>query len=576
MPDSNTIRVAVAQCSIGADLEQNLQTCLRMLDKAAECQPDLVVLPEFCNHLSWYDDRSHCHRVSLQPGDGFLKTIAAKARQLGFHVVINATLREGEEGATGTSLLFSPNGELLGSSDKQVLMGHENDFLTKATGPSPIVETPLGRLAMYACMDGVINETPRCLSLRGAQVLCNSLNSFASDEGSLHIPVRAAENRVFVAAANKVGPLIPVELLGPVSAATGIPEHFLYGAGESQIVAPDGTVLAIASVNQEEVVWADIDPSQADNKSMADGTDIYAARRPELYAAIGENPESQAQASPVGEQPVSVAVLEPGSCGPSALDAACQALGDRSIRWLALPELFYLESTEIGDIPAAITAGKAAVKQLAAACAPDQYVSTSVVSEVKEGATLSAVLIGSEGIVLRQDLVHASAQYPWAMLCDEVEHADLEIGRVAVVPGPDSRYPEYFRLLALAGVEIAAVGISPCEAWELRTGLVERAAENRINLLVAARPGSLGQEPGARGFIASLQGDFTLLTPWAERAFDGLLSQPELTACGPTGDITTAKVYPAHAANKIVSRGTDLLRGRPWYLASPMTNNHRQ
>src|SRR5262245_19027825 len=114
-------------------------------------------------------------------------------------------------------------------------------------------------------MDGVICETPRALALRGAQILCNSLNSFALDEASLHVPVRAAENRVFVVAAIKVGPLIPPALLGPVSTATGIPKHHLHGAGESQIVAADSTVLARASRDREEVIIAEIALAEADD-----------------------------------------------------------------------------------------------------------------------------------------------------------------------------------------------------------------------------------------------------------------------------------------------------------------------
>ena len=67
-----------------------------------------------------------------------------------------------------------------------------------------------------------------------------------------------------------------------------------------------------------------------------------------------------------------------------------------------------------------------------------------------------------------------------------------------------------------------------------------------------------------------MQKDFTVLTPWAERAFDGLLSQPILTRADPWPGITKATVYPANAANKIVSRGTDLVRGRAWWLSGPI------
>ena len=79
--------------------------------------------------------------------------------------------------------------------------------------------------------DGWFGGGDGAQSLRGGQLLCNSLNSFASDEASLHIPVRAAENKVFVAAANKVGPLVPPEMVVPISEATGIPVKFLDGAG---------------------------------------------------------------------------------------------------------------------------------------------------------------------------------------------------------------------------------------------------------------------------------------------------------------------------------------------------------
>ena len=50
------------------------------------------------------------------------------------------------------------------------------------------------------------------------------------------------------------------------------------GAGESQVVAPDGTVLAIASREAEEFVHADIDLAQADGKRRPDGSDLFALR----------------------------------------------------------------------------------------------------------------------------------------------------------------------------------------------------------------------------------------------------------------------------------------------------------
>ena len=82
--------------------------------------------------------------------------------------------------------------EIVATSDKQVLMGGERLHIAEGVDHSPVVDTPFGRVGMYSCMDGVIFETPRMLAVRGAQLLLNSLNSFALDEAALHVPVRAS------------------------------------------------------------------------------------------------------------------------------------------------------------------------------------------------------------------------------------------------------------------------------------------------------------------------------------------------------------------------------------------------
>lgn len=552
---ARTVRVAAAQFAAGTDVEANLKTCLHWIAEAGKCKPDLVVLPEFVNHASWYDDGAHCHRVSVDLDGAFVRAISEAARAISAHVVVNCTVRREGGVCTGTSLLFAPDGKLLGTNDKQVLIGHENDFLQRARRSGPIVETPIGRLGLYACMDGVVSETPRALALRGAQILCNSLNSFATDEGSLHIPVRAAENRVFIVAANKVGPLIPEALLEPVSAQTGIPVRFLSGAGDSQIVAPDGTVLAIASNDKAEVIWADIS-LDALPCLRPDGTDAIAARRPALYAPISQDPARQPAPVFKGADEVKVAAVQLPGTGEGALAAAVSAVKDaagKGARYIVLPENF-APAAQAQDVVAA----------LSAACG-SAYVALSLV----ENGVLTALLLDKSGVVLRQPLLHASKRHGVSKSSATLATLQLSDAHVAVLCGDDAIYPEIGRLLAMQGVDLLLVPCAPQEAWELRTGLVERAAENRINLVAACQPGVLGTS-----LVAALQKDFTVMTPWAERPFDGLLSQPILTRAAPHPGVTLAPVYPANAANKIVSRGTDLVRGRAWWLAGPLTEKN--
>ena len=560
-------RVAAAQFGVGPDVDDNLKTCLRMLDEAAAVRPDLVVLPEFCNHPSWYESRAHCYDAALELAGDFLGEIAAKARMIGSWVVINCTLRRDGGRCTGTSILFDDQGALRGTTDKQVLMGHENDHLTRARQPGPIVMTPFGRVGLYACMDGVINETPRCLALRGAQLLCNSLNSFARDEGALHVPVRAAENKVFVAAANKVGPLIPQAILSAVSRKTGIPERFLMGAGESQLVAPDGTVLVIASGDGEEVVHADIDLAQAERKRRPDGSDIFALRRPRLYAALGHDPAGQPVAGG-GDETVSCALVQLPETGPAVVATAVEqvtAAFSEGAQLVALPPLFSLPEQEAGDPLVAAADSATLMARLARACGDGQYVATTLVAGAPP--RLLGVLLGADGAKLRQGPLHASGRHAWSPLSDRVSIADIGFARVAVLNSDDACVPECFRLATLAGADTVIVPALPQERWEMQTGLLERSAENRVNLLVAAQPGELGTS-----FATSLPKDFTLRTRWEARPFDGWLSQPPKVTAPPRPGITRVDIHPRWAENKEVSLGTDLLSGRPWHLLEPICN----
>ncbi len=559
------MRVAVAQFGVGPAVEDNLGTCLGMLDRAAAAQPDLVVLPEFCNHPSWYENGEHCFEVAVELDGDFLRRIAAKARAMRAWVVVNCTLRRDDSRCTGTSILYDAEGRLSAANDKQVLMGHENDHLSAARQPGPVVDTPFGRVGLYACMDGVINETPRCLALRGAQLLCNSLNSFALDEGALHVPVRAAENKVFVAAANKVGPLIPRAKLAAVAAATGIPQRFLMGAGESQIVAPDGTVLAKASADGEDVVHADIDLVAADRKRRPDGSDIFAWRRPRLYASLGKDPVGQ-KVPCGGAEALCAALIQLPRTGPeavaTALDQVARAF-DAGAQLVALPPLFMLADQQVLDPAAAARQCLPLIDRLALACTGGGYVATTLAHGAP--AQICGALIGADGLVLRQGLLHESARYAWSALDDAVAIADLGFARVAVLNSDDACIPESFRLAALAGADTVVVPALPLECWEMQTGLLERSAENRINLLVAAQPGDFGTS-----FATSLPKDFTLRTRWEERPFDGWLSQPPKTAAPARPGITHVVVHPRWAENKVVSLGTDLLAGRPWRLLDPI------
>jgi len=545
------IRAAAVQFGVVADVAENLLTCLRMIDEAAKHKPDVMVLPEFVNHIAWYRDAAHCYEVAVSLDDDFIHAIGRKAKEHKCYIKINVTLKRDDGKVSGTNVLFDSAGNVVGLTDKQILMGNENNFLEKSTTIAPILETAIGQVGMYACMDGVIPEVARALAVRHPQLLLNSLNSFAHDEASLHIPVRAAENKVFVVAANKVGSLVPEEMREAVAARLKIDPSFLEGAGESQIVAPDGTVLAKAPMKGEAVVFADIDLSEADNKLRPDGTDILSTRRPELYAPLGV--ESQSSGKKPGAESLLAGAGQVQGQGSEAIDFALKMIAEgekAGVKLIVLPELFHITNLE--------SAEKESVEMIHAlqSAMKDCYVVTSIV----EGGAHVGVMFNHDGVVLKQMQLHKSGRHSWSKLGDEVNVFDAEWGRVALVIGNDAIYPETFRLAALKDVDVVAVSTMILERWEVEHGFKERAAENRMNVIVAGKTDS---------GIYAITEDFTLWTEWKNRPFDGNINYPVVTMAQGDG-LTAAKIHPAAAVNKMISQKTDVLNGRPWHLAEPI------
>ncbi|MFM7063833.1 MAG: nitrilase-related carbon-nitrogen hydrolase [Actinomycetes bacterium] len=538
-----TVRVVAAQFSIGTSLDDNLTEVLDAIGRALEHDPDLVVLPEFCNHLSIYDDGQHAWDVAVDLDGPFVTAVRERVAGSGAWVQLNCTVRRqgpstSREPAPGritnTNLLIGPDGQIAGESDKTVLMGAEGDFLSAAAEPSALVETPFGTVGSYACMDGVVPEVPRAVAVRGAEVMCNSLNSFALDEASLHVPVRAAENRTWVVACCKVGPLLPADKIELFSTAMQVPGEFLRGAGESQIVAPDGEVVAIGPRDGRAEVVADIDLARS-GQLRPDGTDLRAARRPELYGALA------APTPAVGDHPRASSVR---AAAVVNLAQAAGALADGATL-VVLPELV----------------GTVEDLQRLAASAPGSVLVGSVVDD---GAH-RGVVVDATGVLASQDQLHAVARHAGfqTRLGDGVEVLDLPWGRLAVMVGEDALYPEVARLAALASCDVLAVPTATLEAWECATGLVERAAENRVNL-VAATAGPVGS-----GLVVSLPPDFTLWAPSRERTFDGTINLPDVHRAA-DGAAVVADVHPARSVNRQISKGTNLVDGRPWRLFEPL------
>ena len=519
--------MAAAQFAVGTDVDANLATCVRMLDEAAAGGAELVVLPEFCNHLSVYDSAEHCRAVAVRLDGDWLGTLAGRAAHHRMYAALAVTVPRAGGRVTVTSVLIGPDGEITATADKQMLMGNERAYLSAGERPAAVADTAFGPVGLYACMDGVTFETPRALAVSGARLLCNSLNSFARDEASLHVPVRAAENGVWVAAANKVGSLLPDGRAQEFAAALGVPAEALEGAGESQIVDPDGKVVVKAPPTGEAVVVADVDLSRGRPQRLE-------GRRPRVYGPLA----GTVTATPATVEAAGVTV----TCVPAAQtnpDLIGQAIGSGA-SLVVLPELT--------PAPAGIPAGVLVVT-----------------TTERDGRHVGQVWTAG-GLVHEQAQIHGSGRHPdVTRLGEGVSLYRTPFGDMAVIVGDDHRHPETIRLAAVAGAHLVAACWQPEHRWECDLGLVERAAENRVSLAACAPPGPL-----AATMLLDPPAD-SLWNPRRSNPFDGTINTPVCTVAGPDDGLLIGTLHPARAANREVSKDTDLVGGRSLAAAAVLS-----
>jgi len=599
------MRVAVSQFATSLNAQENLATCIRMINESAVCAPSIIVLPEFCNTLSWYEDHNQAWNNALAINGSFLQAIAEQAKKHDCYIVINVTLRrdlirDHQDGSiksniSVTSCVFSPLGELILQKDKQTLTGHENEFFISTSTASEVVTTPFGKLGLLIGCDSMTFESSRELALSGAQLLCNSINSFAKDQSNLHNPARSFENNVFLVTASKVGSLVPDEKLqgesqeqsknltsqsvflqkGLVSAAVGV--------GQSQIVSPDGKVLAKIANNEEGFVFADIKLAGIglDNKFRPDGTQLTQQRRPELYQRLTESLKKTSQNEHEVDNNTSipntanVGIFATYKSNEQAIEDVCHYIENNLSDIIQLPELFFIADKIITNdeqqFAQIALLSEQLIVQVSSVLRPFQYLCTSLVIE----GVHQAVLINEHGLLATQQQLHFCRRYQWTVLGDELNIIELPLEqgniKLAMLTADDANIPEIVKVATLNNIHLLLVPFDIQEPCEVEYGLLSRAAENRICIVAASREKSFAYDlPTAylpstngdnniysknkvkahksTGLIANLDTDFSFLPKWKPRKFNGFINQPIVKY--QYGKITKAVIHPIAACTK--------------------------
>ena len=252
--------------------ERNLDTVEKLL---GDMDADLIVLPEFFASGYFFQSTKDVQTAAEPIPDGpTVQRLTVWAKASGATFV--AGLPEETENGTlfNSAVVVTPRGRL-GTYRKTHLFYEEKLHFAPGDSGFPVftVTDRAGkayRLGVMICFDWYFPEAARSLALAGADVIAHPSNLVRAD-CPRSMPIRALENHVFTATANRIG----TETKG---------EEVLTFIGQSLICDPNGQVLASASRTKTELVSADIDPASARDRQLTPHNHLFEDRRPEAYS----------------------------------------------------------------------------------------------------------------------------------------------------------------------------------------------------------------------------------------------------------------------------------------------------
>ncbi|MEV4950196.1 carbon-nitrogen hydrolase family protein [Streptomyces sp. NPDC053755] len=264
------LRTALLQSSgeLG-DVAANLKILDEAAARAAAAGAGLLLAPEL--FLTGYAIGADLARLA-EPSDGpSARAVAAVAARHGLAVGYGYPERDTDRHGVlyNSAQLFGADGAVLARYRKTHLYGgFEQQWFTP--GDDGVVQAELGGLTvgLMICYDVEFPENVRAQALAGTDLLLvpTALMHPAEIVAESVVPVRAFENQMYVAYANRAG----------------VEGEFEF-VGLSTLAGPDGTARARAGRGRD-LVLGDVDPeilaaSRADNPYLRD-------RRPGLYGSL--------------------------------------------------------------------------------------------------------------------------------------------------------------------------------------------------------------------------------------------------------------------------------------------------
>ena len=237
-------------------------------DSLSGVDADIIVLPELAFTGYFFEDRAELQELAEDISESrTVQGLSILCKDNTFYLVVGFAERY-KERLYNTALVIGPSGPLH-RYRKLHLFNTEKEYFDPGDTPLNTIEIRGAKVGVMICFDWVFPEVARSLALRGADLLCHPSNLVLTYCQKTML-TRSLENSVYSVTANRTG-------------KETRPRGELLFTGQSQIVGPDGEVIASSDSKEEAVVLRDIDLSDARNKLITENNDLFADRRPEFY-----------------------------------------------------------------------------------------------------------------------------------------------------------------------------------------------------------------------------------------------------------------------------------------------------
>jgi N-carbamoylputrescine amidase len=269
---SRSFRLALVQMACGPEPDANVATAVDRVEEAAQAGAELVVLPELFRSQYFCQREDHAMFDLAEPIPGpTVERFREVARARHVALVVPLFERRAPGLYHNTAAVLDRDGTLAGRYRKMHIpddpLYYEKFYF--APGDLGFESFPLsiGRIGVLVCWDQWYPEAARLTALTGAELLVyptaigwhpHEKGTHGKDQLDAWRTIQrghAIANGVFVAVANRVGHETG-DVRGDRADGPGI-EFW----GGSFVADPFGRVLAEASHDREEIVYATVDPA---------------------------------------------------------------------------------------------------------------------------------------------------------------------------------------------------------------------------------------------------------------------------------------------------------------------------